>query len=68
LNASVAPAVEERRIRWTTYSNLHAWFVSFKVFLIEFGFAKIESNGELVFLEEAGLAVMRSGCGRARSA
>ncbi len=24
LNASVTPAVEERRIRWTTYSNLHA--------------------------------------------
>jgi hypothetical protein len=63
LNASVAPAVEEKRIRWTTYSNLHAWFVSFKAFLIEFGFATIGSEGELS--EEAGLAVTRSGCGRA---
>jgi hypothetical protein len=68
LNASVAPAVEERCIRWTTYSNLHAWFVSFKAFLIEFDFAMIGSNGELVFLEEAGLAVTRSGCGCAHSA
>jgi hypothetical protein len=68
LNASVTPTVEERFIRWTTYSNLHAWFVSFKAFLIEFGFATIGSNGELVFLEEADLAVTRSGCGRARSA
>jgi hypothetical protein len=69
LNASVAPVVKERgRIRWTTYSNLHAWFVSFKTFLIEFSFAAIGSNGKLVFLEEAGLAVTRSGCGHARSA
>jgi hypothetical protein len=51
LNASVAPAVEERCIRWTTYSNLHSWFVSFKAFLIEFGFATIESDGKLVILE-----------------
>jgi hypothetical protein len=63
LNASVAPAVKERCIRWMTYSNLHAWFVSFKAFLIEFGFVMIGSNGELVFSEEAGLAVTRSGCG-----
>jgi hypothetical protein len=35
-----------------TYSNLHAWFVSFKTFLIEFGFATIGSDGKLVFLEE----------------
>ncbi len=68
LNASVAPAVKERRIGWTTYANLHAWFVSFEAFLIDFGFATIGSNGELVFLEEAGLAVRRSGCGHARSA
>jgi hypothetical protein len=68
LNASVAPVVEERCIRWTTYSNLHAWFVSFNAFLIEFSFATIGSDGELVFSEEAGLAMTRSGCGHAQSA
>ena len=51
LNASVSPAVEDRRVRWTTYSNLHAWFVSFKAFLIVFSFATIGSNGRLVILE-----------------
>ncbi len=28
LNASVSPAVKDRRVRWTTYSNLHAWLSS----------------------------------------
>ena len=51
LNASVSPAVKDRRVRWTTYSDLHAWFVIFKAFLIEFGFATIGSNGRLVISE-----------------
>jgi hypothetical protein len=51
LNASVSPVVEDRRVRWTAYSNLHAWFVSFKAFLIEFGFITIGSNGRLVISE-----------------
>ena len=52
LNASVALTVEERRVRWTTYSNLLDWSVSFKAFLIEFGFAKVGRNSNLVFLED----------------
>ena len=44
LNASVSPGVEDRSVRWTTYSNLHAWFVSFKAFLVEFGFAQSEAT------------------------
>ena len=44
LNASVSPAVEDRCVR-------HAWFVSFKAFLIEFCFATIGSNGRLAILE-----------------
>jgi len=51
LNASLSPAVEDRRVRWTTYSSLHAWFVSFKAFLVEFGFATIGSDGRLVISE-----------------
>jgi hypothetical protein len=51
LNASVSPEVKDRRVRWTTHSNLHAWFVSFKAFLIEFGFTTIGSDGRLVISE-----------------
>ena len=41
LNAIVAPQVKKRRIRWTTYANLLAWFDNFKIFLIEFGFSDV---------------------------
>ena len=51
LNASVSPAVEDRRVRWTTYSNLHAWFVNFKAFLIDFGFVTIGIDSKLVIPE-----------------
>ncbi len=51
LNASVSPAVEDRCIRWTVYSNLLAWFVSFKAFLIEFSFVTIGSDGRLIISE-----------------
>jgi hypothetical protein len=51
LNASISHVVEDRRVRWTMYSNLHAWFVSFKAFLIEFGFATIGSDGRLLIME-----------------
>ena len=39
LDMMVAPAVEERRVLWTTYDNLHMWFMSFKKFLPHYGFA-----------------------------
>jgi hypothetical protein len=35
LNAAVTPPVEERRLRWTSYSNLLAWFRNFRAFLLE---------------------------------
>ena len=31
--------IEERRNKWTTYSNVNIWYSSFKEFLIEEGFA-----------------------------
>jgi hypothetical protein len=31
--------IEERRNKWTTYSNINIWYSSFKEFLIEEGFA-----------------------------
>ena len=52
LNAIVAPQVEERRILWTTYANLLAWFNNFKIFLIKFGFSGVGGDGEPIFDEE----------------
>jgi hypothetical protein len=45
LNADVSPAVEERRVRWTTYANLDAWFDNLRAFLIEFDFAGVGDDG-----------------------
>jgi hypothetical protein len=48
LNASITTtAVKERRLRWTTYSNLLEWFQRFWVFLIKYNFTQEESNREL---------------------
>jgi hypothetical protein len=52
LNADVSPAVKERLVRWTTYSNLDAWFINFRAFLVEFNFAGVGDDGELMFTEE----------------
>ena len=51
LNADVSPGVEER-LRWKTYPNLPRWFKFFQKFLIKFGFAEVNSNGDLTFMEE----------------
>jgi hypothetical protein len=37
--------------RRTRIQNLHAWLVSFKAFLIEFGFATIGSDNRLLIME-----------------
>ena len=36
--------VEDRRIRWTMYQNLDLWFDSWEVFLVDYGFATINTN------------------------
>ena len=51
LNADVSPVVKERRIRWTTYANLDAWFNNFRAILIEFDFAGVGDNGDPTFTE-----------------
>ncbi len=50
LDVTIAPAVEERRLLWTTYDNLNLWFMGFKDFLIKYGFAMLSSDGGLVFV------------------
>ena len=51
LNADVSPTVAERRVRWTTYANLNAWFKNFWAFLIEFDFAGAGDYGEPTFTD-----------------
>ena len=51
LNADLLPSVEERRVRWTTYANLDAWFDNFQAVLIEFDFAGVGDDGEPTFTE-----------------
>ena len=45
LKAAVLNPVEERRARWTTYSNLKCWFGHWKNDLLELGFATNGSRG-----------------------
>ncbi len=49
INAVKLNYAEDRRIRWTTYQNLDLWFNSWEVFLVDNGFATVNTNSELVF-------------------
>ena len=40
---------EDRRVRWTTEGNLQLWFDTWEQFVVEYGFATINSNGEVIF-------------------
>ena len=51
LNADVSPVVKKRRVRWTTYANLNAWFSNFWAFLIKFDFASVGDDGVPTFTE-----------------
>jgi hypothetical protein len=52
LNAVVTPPVEERRLRWTAYSNLHAWFRNSRVFLLEKDFALEGGDGDALISDD----------------
>jgi len=49
IKAAKLNCAEDRRIRWMTYQNLDLWFDSWEVFVVEYGFATINQNGELHF-------------------
>jgi hypothetical protein len=51
-DAIVTPPVEERRLLWTTYNNLHTLFMSFKEFCFKFEFAMPNCHGDAVFSPE----------------
>ena len=38
--------VEQRRNKWSTYSNINLWFTSFKTFLVDMGFALDTPDGD----------------------
>ena len=45
--------VEDRRIRWTTYTNLKTWFDNWSRDLIELGFATADEMGHAVIPDKA---------------
>ena len=58
IHATKLNCAEDRRIRWTTYQNLDLWFSSWEVFVVEYGFATINQNGQLHFDEEMKMRVL----------
>ena len=38
--------LEQRRAKWTTYTNLNIWFNKWEGVLIELGFARLKREGE----------------------
>ena len=52
INAKKMNCAEDRRIRWTTLQNLDLWFDSWEMFVVEYGFATINTDGLLHFPDE----------------
>jgi hypothetical protein len=43
---------EDRRIRWTTYSNISSWFDCWEYDLVDLGFAFYDEHGECIISDE----------------
>jgi hypothetical protein len=52
LLSKVTENVEDRRVRWTTYTNLKSWFNNWEHDLEELGFGKRNEEGDLIIPEE----------------
>jgi len=52
LSAGVQNIVEDRRIRWTTYSNLKLWFDSWGEDIVELGFGYHDADGKVVISDD----------------
>jgi hypothetical protein len=52
VSAEKLNCVEDRRIHWTTHQNLSLWFDSWETFVVEYGFATINTDGSLHFPDE----------------
>ena len=40
--------VEDRRIKWTTYSNINSWFLNLEHYLEELGFVDRDDDRDLI--------------------
>ena len=40
--------VEDRRIKWTTYSNINSWFLNLDHYLEELGFSYRDDDRDLI--------------------
>jgi len=47
LSAGIQESVEDRRLRWTTYSNLKLWFDSWAEDIVDLGFGYIDADGNI---------------------
>jgi len=52
LDASKMEYCEDRRIRWTTYLNISAWFDCWEYDLVDLGFAFYDERGECIVPDE----------------
>ena len=52
LDASKMEYCEDRRIRWTTYSNINIWFDNWEWDLVDLGFAFYDEDGKCVIPDE----------------
>jgi hypothetical protein len=52
LDASKMEYCEDRRVRWTTYSNINSWFDNWERDLVELGFAFYGKDGKVVIPDE----------------
>ena len=51
INADKLNCAEDCCVRWTTEDNLKLWFDTWEKFIVKYGFATINTNGEIVFTE-----------------
>jgi hypothetical protein len=49
IKAAKLNCAKDCHIRWMTYQNLDLWFDSWEVLVVEYGFATINKNGEVIF-------------------
>jgi hypothetical protein len=52
IKAEKINCAEDCCIRWTTFQNLELWFDSWETFVVEYGFATINTDGSLHFPDE----------------
>jgi hypothetical protein len=52
LDASTMHIAEDRRVRWTTHTNISSWFDNWEFDLVDLGFAVRAANGKVTILDK----------------